>query len=684
MSISKKLLLFVFILVVIPMLILFFISNYIFENHVENAAQGYLENAIKLARIQMFNRLKEIEKACRLITQSPNFQKAVLEENISEIKQVIKDITKVYDYLDFYIILDKENRLLASQPNINNNEFTRLDKLIEKARISHNIIVSEEVFQLSELFYSNSDDYNKYKVKISNDTQDENTSKYFTKCLLCVSVAPVYNKSNNQLVGFFIAGDIVNNDNYFPRVYSENVENSYLAISTDGIRVTSNICSPKKGNFIGSLIPISMDTLEGPKDSYFGRVNIDNEIHVFLDEPIIDIDGNVIGTLGVGIPEHKFSIIMDTNRNIIIIVTISCLLIMLFIGRYVANRITLPIYKATELAERISQGKNDLVIDEQFLKDEKSETTILLKTFQKMAEDLKYSEEERKNYFKKLQQKHKQQQELAKQLKLLNDELERKVEARTQDLRQAIIVLKKADEVKSRFLANMSHELRTPLNAIISSSEVLKEEILGSLNEKQQRYIQNILKSSTHLLQLINDILDISKIEAGKMTLSLGYYSISNIVMESFSIVKSLAYRKNIEVSINIVPPDFKIKVDAKKLKQILYNLLSNAIKFTPENGKVTVDVFKGEQFMQVSVKDNGIGIKEEDQEKVFREFEQVDNSYERHYEGTGLGLPLTKKLVEMHGGEIYLVSKFGEGTEAIISLPINIDENINGSTQIT
>ena len=158
------------------------------------------------------------------------------------------------------------------------------------------------------------------------------------------------------------------------------------------------------------------------------------------------------------------------------------------------------------------------------------------------------------------------------------------------------------------------------------------------------------------------------------MTLSLGIYPISEIVHNSFDIVKSLAYRKNIEVSFDLNPPDFKIKVDAKKLKQILYNLLSNAVKFTPENGKVEVKITKFENVIKILVKDNGIGIKDEDQEKVFVEFEQVDSSYEKEYEGTGLGLPLTKKLVEMHGGEIHLHSKPNEGTEVLITLPIDID----------
>ena len=151
---------------------------------------------------------------------------------------------------------------------------------------------------------------------------------------------------------------------------------------------------------------------------------------------------------------------------------------------------------------------------------EEDETTILLQTFKKMADDLNSSEQKINSYLKELHQKNQEQENLTEQLRLLNNELEEKVVARTQDLREAITALKKADQVKSLFMANMSHELRTPLNAIICSSEALGDGLFGSLNEKQKKYVDNILNSSTHLLQLINDILDISKIEAGKMTLS--------------------------------------------------------------------------------------------------------------------------------------------------------------------
>ncbi|GAA0076347.1 hypothetical protein UT300005_07250 [Clostridium sp. CTA-5] len=675
MSIRKKCLIFVSIVVIVPMILILLLSNIILNHQIEKSAQGYLENAFIIAHNQMINQLNEMEKIAVKTTKSLEFQEEIKKEDIDIINSNINDIRNVYDYIDFYMIFNANKRILISEPDIKNHEINRLNELINKAESTHNTITSEEVFEISDLFDINSEEYNKLKILIG---EKDNKSEYLTKCLVSITVSPIYNNENNQSIGFIILGAVINNNEYFPKIYSKSIQNSYLSISIDGIRIASSIRSPEKENYVGTSIPISTKALEGEKKAYYGKKEIGGEVHMFLDKPILNCDGNNVAILGVGIPEYKFSIIMNTQTNIIILVSISCLIIMLIICRYASREITIPIIKATELANQISQGNNEVIIDEKFLENDNSETTILLKAFNKMADDLKNAENIRIKYLNKLKSKQVEQQKLSRQLYVLNESLEEKVKLRTENLREAIISLKKADKVKSLFLANMSHELRTPLSAIITCSEILKEGIFGSLNEKQERHIINILNSGNHLLQLINDVLDISKIEAGQMTLTLGEYSISDVVMESFSILKTLAYRKNINVSINIKPNNFKIKVDANKLKQILYNLLSNAIKFTSENGEVEVELIKNTEYMNLIVKDNGIGIKKEDQKRIFNEFEQVDNSYERQYGGTGLGLPLTKKIVEMHGGEIFLISEINKGTKVIVTLPINIVEKIN------
>jgi len=684
MSIRKKMLVFVLIIEITSMSCILLLSDIVLNRQIDKAAQSYMQNAFIIAYNQILNRSGEMEKVSVKTSKSTEFGQALQTNNIPALKRTIDEVNEIYNYLDFYMVFNEKKILITSNPNIKNPKLSRLNILMNKAESKHNTITSEEVFNLDDLFNVNSEEYNKFRVLISENDKNSSSNKYLTKCLASVSISPVYNKANGQLSGYLAIGSIINNDDYFPKNYSASVENSYLALSIDGIRIASSIKGPKKVNYIGTEIPIPISTLDGSKNGYYGKKSFDGQIHIFLDKYITNCDGKEVAAIGVGIPEEKFSIIMNAQRSIIIFATVFFLIILIFISKYFANRITEPIIVATGLANQISKGNNQIVIDNKFLKEKNSEIAILLIAFEKMASDLNKSKEEIMSYLEKLKGEHLEQEKLSMQLVELNENLEKKVQLRTQGLREALNSLKKAGQVKSLFLANMSHELRTPLSAIINCSQILIEEMFGPLNDKQKKYIKNILENSTHLLQLINDILDISKIETGKMTLILGYYSVSDIVMESFSIVKSLAYHKNIDVKININPADFKVKVDANKLKQILCNLLSNAIKFTPLNGKVVVEVSKDGEYMRLTVKDNGIGIKKEDQKRIFNEFEQVDSSYEREYEGTGLGLPLTKKLTEMHGGKIFLTSQLGIGTEVIVILPINIDEGTNNNVTIS
>lgn len=668
MSIRKKMLILVLVIEIAPMLFILLLSDHILNDQIQKASQGYLQNALKIGYNQMVNRLDEMEKMSVKTTDSAGFRQYLQRNNIASITEMLNDVNQVYDYIDFYMVFNADKGLILNRPTIKNTKIPQLDKLCEAAKQNRYAVTSTELIDLNDLFDSDSKEYDQYKVLISKSAEK---NEYLTKCLVFVSVSPVYNKENNQLLGFLAFGDIVNNDAYFPKTYSQSVENSYMAISVDDIRVTSNIRSPKKQNFIGSSTPLAISTLKGTTNVFYGKVDYDGEVHIFLDKPIVDYDGKDIGMLGVGIPEDKFSIIMDTQRDIIVFVTGLCLIIMIFITKYVSGRIAAPILKATELANQIARGDSDIVIDSQYLQNSNSETTILLNAFNKMVCDLKKSEEERNEYLGKLQSEHAELLNMSEQLAELNKNLEEKVRLRTQNLWEAVNDLKKTGKIKSLFIANMSHELRTPLCAIINSAEIMREEIIGPMNEKQHKYINNIIASGRHLLQLINSVLDLSKIEAGKMTLVIGDYSMSAIVAESFNMVKNLAYKKNQKVTIQMNPTDFIVKVDANKIKQILCNILSNAIKFTPQGGNVLVDVQKKGDSVQIKVQDNGIGIKEEDQKRIFNEFEQVDNSYEKQYEGTGLGLPLTKKLVELHNGKILLLSKFGEGTEVIITIPI-------------
>jgi signal transduction histidine kinase len=247
--------------------------------------------------------------------------------------------------------------------------------------------------------------------------------------------------------------------------------------------------------------------------------------------------------------------------------------------------------------------------------------------------------------------------------------LEQQVADRTHELGEAITQLEAASQHKSDFLANMSHELRTPLNAIIGFSEVLLERMFGEINTKQKEYLEDILSSGRHLLSLINDILDISKVEAGRMELQLGPVDLRFVLQNAVSLVRERATRQGISVALDVDAAVGTIEADERRLKQILFNLLSNAVKFTPAGGRVILSAARIDDAVQISVRDTGIGIRNEDHDRIFEEFQQAGPG--KAVEGTGLGLALAKRFVEMHGGRIWVESAVGAGSAFTFTLPV-------------
>lgn len=255
------------------------------------------------------------------------------------------------------------------------------------------------------------------------------------------------------------------------------------------------------------------------------------------------------------------------------------------------------------------------------------------------------------------------------QLRAVQADYTEELAAKNRELELRNEEVERANHLKSEFLSGMSHELRTPLHTIIGFTELLEEELEGPLNEKQQRFVRHIHKDSQHLLALINDVLDLSKIESGRLELQPELFALAEALDETVSSLRPRAEAKSIHIETN-VPRPVDIYADRLRFKQILYNLLSNAVKFTPEGGRVWIEVTDRGAFVEVMVSDTGIGIPLSEQEAVFDKFYQVGQRQAGGHEGTGLGLAITKHLVEQHGGALRLHSDPGKGSQFTFSIP--------------
>jgi signal transduction histidine kinase len=321
--------------------------------------------------------------------------------------------------------------------------------------------------------------------------------------------------------------------------------------------------------------------------------------------------------------------------------------LMLVLGKKIAA----PIVRMAQVAREVAEGQ----LDHRVAISGQNEISDLANAINYMLERLK-------SYRRKVEGYQK--------------ELEGKVAERTRDLERLVAESKMlalraeaANRSKSEFLANMSHELRTPLNHIIGFTELIAARDCGEINDVQADYLNDVLRAGRHLLSLINDILDLSKVEAGKMELDAAEVPIQSLLESSLSMVKEKAIKHGIQLALKIESAPESVTADERKLKQVMYNLLSNAVKFTPDGGRIEVgsairngngrpDPSAKEKTLAVWVKDSGIGIEPQDLERLFMPFEQVESSLNRKFHGTGLGLALTKKMVELHGGGIHARSE--------------------------
>jgi signal transduction histidine kinase len=318
-----------------------------------------------------------------------------------------------------------------------------------------------------------------------------------------------------------------------------------------------------------------------------------------------------------------------------------------------------------ELEREVRQRTADLVRTTKALKDE----IVERKKAQEEARQLLANAEESRLALLGILEDH---QQAVQETRELNATLERRVAERTCELQLAKDRAEAAGRAKSEFMASMSHELRTPLNGIIGFSEFLVDGRPGPLNPKQKEFLADILNSGRHLLQLINDVLDLAKVEAGKIEFCPEQFPLHKAIAEVCSVASPIAQKKEIQVALSIASELMEVTLDQMRFKQVVYNLLSNAIKFTDKGGRVGIRCTPvGPHQFHLMVEDNGIGIKAQDLSRLFKEFEQIDSGMGRRHDGTGLGLALTRKMLEMQGGSISVESEFGKGSTFTVLLPI-------------
>jgi signal transduction histidine kinase len=637
----------IFIAVVFPSALMLAFISFEQKDQIDQDARQYLSNAFAAAYTIESSQLSDLRISASMLSANPEFIGSM--DDSEYLADCLADLQKLVPYLDFLAVIqpDASELLASSRPSITGIPKSLREMLLSGAA-RHFAASSGLVFDLSEFSAPGSPEWERYQIKIMK------TGEYFNKCLAGVAAAPILR--DGRLVAYVALADIANNDNSMPARFTKSVEDAYFSLTVSGVRVCSNVRDAAGTSYIGSYGPVSSDQWERVKKIEFGRVNVGEEIHVFFTGYINDYSGKPIAALGVGIPEERFRVIMNVHKRITVLICAVTLLIVLTISHFVTKKITEPINLATEIAQKVSQGERNIAVPPYMLVG-RQETARLLRALKEMAKTLGAMEQEIEHFVHNLIDS--------------NNQLEEKVGQRTVVLQQMIRELERSNTVKSQFLSNMTHELRTPLSAVICSGEALLEGHFGSLTEKQAKHVNNMILSGRHLLQIINDILDISKIDAGMMKLNFSEFRFADALDQTLLTFYSFAGRKEITIRENC-PENILLYADEKKIRQILYNLLSNALKFVPIGGKVWVDVRELDNMLRIAVKDNGIGIRKEDQERIFEAFEQADNSYSREYEGTGLGLPLCRYLVEMHGGEIYLNSLEGVGTEVIFTIPLN------------
>ena len=463
---------------------------------------------------------------------------------------------------------------------------------------------------------------------------------------------PIYSP-DGTFMGAIVEGYLLNNNQQLLSDFSSIVSDAYLSIGTsDGMRICSNIQTEDSAFFY----PAGTQQMQGlvdavnDGDTWRGVVTMnDGKVGVVVAGSMENQAGDVIANLGVGMPVTSIPGISTSLLTTLGIAFVVILFSAALIGNVLTRIITKPIASLEANAKAVSTGEFPEL-------ESIRNRAILPREFAELADDL-YA--------------------MADALTRENQRLEEKVDKRTEELVTTIAELRETNQYKSQFLANISHELRTPLNSIIGFSSLLQDGLAGKMNEKQHDYVGIIIQSGNHLLGLINDLLDLVRIDTNKNKVTYTDVDLKRFIEDTAATMHPQANEKDLALTEVISLPNGNLAVrwDESKMRQVLINLIANAIKFTPHGGSITVACCSAKgDMVEIKVIDNGIGIEDDMKEQVFLAFEQADNSYTRIYEGVGLGLAITRSIVSLHHGRVWIEDTAGGGTTVHMILPMDAE----------
>ena len=602
-DLTIRLIITISLFVILPIILITFFSTRYLEEQFSRNQNRYLRSTLAIATSEMQQRQNSIRKAALCIAQEVSTPQAVKQRDTKVLVEKLALLRNNFNKVDYAIMLDPDNQIIArSGSDIRFNSDGRLGALNRDVCRTGNPINANEKMPLSDLFEEGSEEFKKFTVELKQGIAGE--GEYMQQALCEVTMVPVMDTADpSKVIACMVLIGICNSDYYFPSYISSKATNGFLVLTVDGVHVSTKSTEGDDQSWIVGHKAGSITSSKADDGTYSGKVFLRGIPHLFIDYPLKNYSGDLVGYISFGLQEDQFSGIVEDNRKQTMVVGLLCFVLF-------APLIWL-------MAAQVRQN-----------------------------------------------QKH----------------LELLVRRRTKDLESAVEELKQLNETKNRFLSNITHELRTPLCVIINACDFLKGGYSGTLNEKQFRYVDNASECGSHLLTLINNLLDLTRLRSGKTKANFTRFSIHNFVETTVNEMRSFRPDAHITMQTFFEPDDFEIMADHQMLRQIIYNLLSNALKFSLPSSRITIRVQKMEESkqMRLSIVDEGIGIAPENLERIFNEFEQIENPMTKKQSGTGLGLPIVKKLTELHHGTISLQSELGKGTEAILLLPLEQDLSLH------